>query len=152
MPPDSSVACETSEFSFEAKTNSRGFRDREFGPKTAALRIMAIGDSFTYGWGVAQEDSWPKQLEALLKGGAEVANLGMAGGSPRTYVEIAARAVSRLRPDIVILALLSADDVVQELQEPPTPSVPAYRRLLGRGGRLLVPRLVPPRWTPKTGH
>lgn len=40
---------------------------------------MAIGDSFTYGWGVPAEDSWPKILERRLQArgyDVEVATLG----------------------------------------------------------------------------
>src|ERR1051326_4754279 len=49
------------EFAFTVTTNSLGFRDREFSPdKKSKTRIVALGDSFTYGWGVEAQQSWPK--------------------------------------------------------------------------------------------
>src|SRR5947209_20240288 len=48
--------------------NSDGFRDREFSPAKPAgtQRIVCVGDSYTYGWGVDVRDSYPKQLERAL--------------------------------------------------------------------------------------
>jgi hypothetical protein len=70
--------------------NSAGFRDREYAmAKTDGLfRIIAIGDSVTYGIPApgASDKSWPKQLERLLNARStpaaprfEVLNLGVIG-------------------------------------------------------------------------
>src|SRR5262245_17353869 len=67
FPADTVVLYETGEFSFTVKINSMGFRDREVTPKAAGKRrVVVIGDSFVYGWGVQIEQSWPKRLEAEL--------------------------------------------------------------------------------------
>jgi lysophospholipase L1-like esterase len=117
FPPHSRVSYETIDFSFTAIVNSLGFRDREFGVrKTAALRVLAIGDSYTYGWGVALEESWPKVLEAnLVRNGTdvEVLNLGSPGASPANYADVAEAAIPLLRPDLVIVAMLQGDDLEQ---------------------------------------
>ena len=78
--------------------------------------MLAIGDSFTFGWGVSLEESWPKVLEATLRQAGvavEVANLGFPGGSPVDYANIATRAVPALQPDLVLVAVLQGDDLGQ---------------------------------------
>ena len=61
--------------------NRDGFRDRDFPVERTkgAARIVCVGDSYTYGWGVNLEDSFPKQLERALEPGTEVLNLGVFG-------------------------------------------------------------------------
>jgi lysophospholipase L1-like esterase len=116
FPPNSEAAYKTTEFSITAKVNSLGFRDREFGARgSLKCRVVAIGDSFTFGWGVAIEKSWPKVLEANLEQhgfSVEVANLGFPGGAPADYAAIAEKAVPMLQPDLVIVGVLQGDDLV----------------------------------------
>lgn len=125
FPPSSSLTYRTPEFSFTADINRLGFRDREFAlAKEARTRILAIGDSFTYGWGVGVEQSWPKLLESSLRArgkDVEVANLGQPGASPLVYAQIAARAIPLLKPDIVIVGITLGDDLAQlkGVGEPP---------------------------------
>src|SRR5215467_4571764 len=49
----------------DVTTESHGLRDRERSVDKAAnvFRIVAIGDSITMGWGVAQDKTYPAQLE-----------------------------------------------------------------------------------------
>ena len=46
-------------------------------------RILTIGDSFTFGWGVRDADTWPAQIQALLNdrapGNFQVINAGFPG-------------------------------------------------------------------------
>jgi hypothetical protein len=52
LPPSRRVTYRTPEFVYEVATNSLGFRDREFNAaREPRPRIVALGDSFTYGWG-----------------------------------------------------------------------------------------------------
>lgn len=46
------------------KTNSQGYRDDEHRDEKGQgrLRILGLGDSFTFGWGVKVEESYLKQL------------------------------------------------------------------------------------------
>ncbi|HEX6105007.1 MAG TPA: GDSL-type esterase/lipase family protein [Gemmatimonadales bacterium] len=116
------VRYETPEFRVESRINNLGFRDRDFRrERTGRFRVVAIGDSFTYGWGVAAEESWPKILEQRLRArgyDVEVANLGQPGASPSDYAKIAARSVPLLKPDLVIIGLLQGDDLAQTLLQP----------------------------------
>src|SRR5688572_4277037 len=120
LPPGYRFGARTTEFSFEARTNDLGFRDSsERWSQTAQPLIAAIGDSFTYGWGVAEAEAWPRVMERQLGGFARVANLGVAGGLPHSYAEVVGKAIPRLRPDLIIVAVLQGDDLAQPAQEPP---------------------------------
>lgn len=56
------------QFYVDYHTNGQGFRDREFSPEPppATLRIACLGDSFTWGTGLREEDTWPRLLEREL--------------------------------------------------------------------------------------
>lgn len=68
------------EFAHHVRTNSDGLRDE---PLDGAADIVAIGDSFTFGYGVEQEQGWPARLQAISS--QRVANLGFAGRSSYVY-------------------------------------------------------------------
>lgn len=110
-----------------------GFRDREFGlEKTAKIRILALGDSFTFGFGVEGEQASPKVLEAYLRtagNDVEIANLGRPAGSPRDYAAIAEKAIPLLKPDWVIVAVLQGDDLAQMADPPPADNAAQFPRL-----------------------
>lgn len=52
----------------EVTTNSHGYRDGEYSPTPGpgTYRILMLGDSTTFGWGVAQDQTIAKQLERAL--------------------------------------------------------------------------------------
>ena len=71
----------------------------------SALTIVAVGDSLTAGLGVAEEGSYPAQLEQQLKAEGRDIRVINAGVSGETTSGTLARLdwVLTLRPDIVIL-------------------------------------------------
>ena len=115
FPPGSEQTFATGEFTYTARTNSLGLRNHEIGPKESGIcRIVAIGDSFTYGWGVEIEQTWLKLLEANLRDAgvdAETINVGKPGTGPPFYAEISERAIPLFEPDIVIVAMLQGNDL-----------------------------------------
>jgi len=130
FPPYAKVSFRTSEYTYTAEANSMGFRDQEPGPKSG-FRILTLGDSFTYGWGVELTNSWPKVLERLCREHghrAEVLNLGCPGASVDVYAEVAERGIPLLKPDLVLVSVLQGDDLKQ----------------LDKGGTM--ERLAGPRW------
>ncbi len=131
FPPMTEVVYKTKEFEFTASINSLGFRDRSFTVrKNANYRIVAIGDSFTYGWGVTVENSWPKVLERNLRDNGwqvEIANLGKPSADPIDYAEIAERAIPLLKPDLVVVGILQGEDWRSSLSLP-------NRKLMATGG------------------
>lgn len=92
-------------------TNSMGMRGPELAltPGHEELRIACVGDSCTFGKGVLEEHSWPRQLEQQLSGlvgsGRRVvcANLGVNGYSGETYERIFADLGPGLEPDLVVV-------------------------------------------------
>jgi hypothetical protein len=117
LPRGSVARWRSAEFDVMARANSLGLR----GPETSIEptrdhRILALGDSFTFGWGVELEETWIRLLEgALVRDGfdVEVLNMGEPGASPWRYADFAERAVPVLKPDLVIVAVLQGDDIAQ---------------------------------------
>jgi hypothetical protein len=96
--------------------NSRGIRDREelCEPKPPGQRrIVCLGDSFTFGWGVRVEDAWPRLVERALRerdDGIRTVNCGAAGS---IYVDEYQAALEhrffRFEPDAVVVTLCLND-------------------------------------------
>ena len=79
------------------------------------LRILAVGDSFTFGPYVPNEDTWPGWLEHVLNARlhprerVQVLNGGVAGYTVRDeYYYLAERGLG-LEPDVVVVALFPND-------------------------------------------
>lgn len=88
--------------------NPQGFRGAPIAADRPAgtLRIVAIGDSNTFGWDVDDGANWPSQLQALLastRPDAEVINAGVWGYSSfqglRRFREMVA-----FRPDVALVS------------------------------------------------
>ena len=93
-------------------TNSRGLRGaQEFPvprPPGATVRIAALGDSFTFGEGVRDDETWPAQLAGAIPG-TEVMNLGeRAYAHDQMYFALRDVGLS-LQPDVVILGFYPND-------------------------------------------
>lgn len=58
---------ELPEFDTEVRFSSIGLRDREYGPKPpGASRLLVLGDSYTFGWGVEEGERFADRLERKL--------------------------------------------------------------------------------------
>jgi lysophospholipase L1-like esterase len=97
---------------FNGYLKTQTFRD-EPAPIQApagALRVVAIGSSSTFGYGVAADEAWPAQLRtALLRRspGREivVVNAGVPGGTAERLRFFLEGVVLGLRPDLVVIDL-----------------------------------------------
>ena len=108
------------EFDTEVSTNSLGLRGPEVGPKRG-LRILALGDSFTFGVGARQEETWPARLGKIL--GAEVLNAGAPGFGVPDAVAWYERYGAQLDPDVVVLAVFLANDLQDASPDQPKVAV-----------------------------
>jgi GDSL-like Lipase/Acylhydrolase family len=90
-------------------TNDLGFRDGDVLPDKppGAFRILALGDSFTWGWAVADGQRFSDILEARLNAlgdkDYDVINAGVTGYSTDQELLLLQRNVDRLSPDAVVL-------------------------------------------------
>lgn len=91
--------------------NSQGLRaKREFGPRApgAPTRVVCLGDSFTLGYGVGDDDTWPACLERQLPG-VETVNMGQGGyGLDQDWLWYRRDGVE-LDHDLVLFAFIADD-------------------------------------------
>lgn len=109
------------EFDTEVVTNREGLRGPEVGPKPG-LRILAIGDSFTFGVGARQDETWPARLEKRMPN-VQVLNAGAPGfGVPDEVAWFEAYGVE-LQPDAVVVAVFLANDLQDASPDQPKVAV-----------------------------
>jgi hypothetical protein len=106
------------EFNCPIQINSKGLRDREYDYRKGehTKRILCLGDSFTFGYGVSPEEAFPKVLERLLNTdrarhtGWEVINAGVCGSGTAHQLRYFVREGYKYSPDIVLLCICGAND------------------------------------------
>jgi lysophospholipase L1-like esterase len=108
----------TAEFDTRIRINSLGYRGDEFGlAKGDAFRILVIGDSFTFGWGVEETEAYPYRLQQQLakqypSRRIEVINAGFAACySPDTYYLYLEREGLALHPDLIVVGVFVGNDL-----------------------------------------
>jgi lysophospholipase L1-like esterase len=112
LRPDSAVEAEV-----EYRINAEGLR----GPPVAlekaegVRRVAVLGDSVAFGYWVAEEDAFPRQLEGMLNavrdGGprVEVLNFGVPGYNLDQEIETLRSRVLAFAPDVVVVAFCLND-------------------------------------------
>lgn len=112
-------------------TNALGFRDHEIAtPKPpGTTRLIAIGDSLTFGAGVEAGSAWPKRLERALRTrraatSIEVVNAGVEAYWTRQEVELLRRRGLALDPDLVMIGFYWNDMPQHGLPGEPLPPEP----------------------------
>jgi GDSL-like Lipase/Acylhydrolase family len=98
------------QFSSTFRTNGQGLRGvREFHfERGKATRMVVLGDSFTWGYGVNDEDVYVSKLAELLPQ-MEIINLGVTAYGPSQELEYFKSEGVRYRPDIVVLSFCLND-------------------------------------------
>lgn len=102
----------------EVAINSYGFRDYEFTQERprGLCRIVALGDSLTFGQGVVLGDTYPKQLEVMLNENAnrgkrfQVLNAGVQGYNTVEEAAVLRYRILPLKPDMIILGFTEVND------------------------------------------
>lgn len=137
------------EFFVSYRFNSLGFRgpDYEIPAPPGTFRILALGDSYTLGMGVHEQDTFTAKLEAQLNAAAgardqpirfEVVNGGVSGYSTREERVSYERYSAAYEPQIVLLVMVSNDDLsFGEEDDLGYVSIPESRNLSNLVARIL---------------
>ncbi len=138
-----------------AVTTHASLRSEPVAERKEGFRVLALGDSCTFGVGVEDDETWPAQLQRMLREAgivSEVINAGVPGYSAfqgKRFLE--SRGLS-LEPDLVLVSFgfndfddgmpLSDFEAAAALQKSPI-EVALDRSRLAVGMRSLAERLVP---------
>lgn len=105
---------------FHVRSNSLGLRNDEIPQDKAAncTRILCLGDSITFGYGVRQEQTYETRLQAMLRArypGHEfdVINGGCPGYSSFQGLQVLKLIGLRYAPDVLIVSFIYADPATE---------------------------------------
>ncbi len=90
----------------DVRFNSDGFRDDEYPiPRTGRRRIVFLGDSLTFGWGVEKPDTFESRLEAMLDAvePTEIINFGTGNYNTTQEVHLFLDEGLKYEPDDVVV-------------------------------------------------
>jgi lysophospholipase L1-like esterase len=122
LPPNSEFKDVQTDWSITYKTNSLGFRDEEhpLAKEKGVIRVVVIGDSFTFGQGCERGQIFPDILQALLRDRGypvEVMNVSDIGIGPEAYFVLFKEVAARYQPDVIVLNAFGND--ASQIQRPP---------------------------------
>ncbi len=102
---------ETAEFSYRASINSLGFRDppQALAKREGVRRVLFLGDSMTWGWGVNDGERFCDLLGARLGAGIEVTDAAVPGYGTDQELWTLAACGDALSPDLVVLVFVLND-------------------------------------------
>ena len=137
------------------KINSLGFRDDEIDKNFPAdgIRIMVIGNSVTFGYGVDVNETYARQLKRMLNARGDgvrydVINGSGQGSSVREKLEFLEKTGLGLGLDAVVLGLSASNLAVEkggaadagriDLTAPPKPAVSWKKKLMGAPLRIHI--------------
>lgn len=107
----------------EIRTNSLGFRNTEVAiPKpTGVFRILSLGDSYAFGWGVKAEECYARRLEVLLTERSAISRIEVINAGVPSYTSWKERLqldrlLEKLSPDLVICQVADNDLVPSPAQ------------------------------------
>ena len=115
---------------FPYRTNRHGLRDRDWPEKKSdEKRVLVVGDSYTWGYAVAEEEAFPQTAERLLaargRPEVDVINGGVPDYNSRQQRQLLERLLPVYRPDAVFLGYLVND--AEPSTAMPVPPEETYR-------------------------
>jgi lysophospholipase L1-like esterase len=155
LPVDGQVNGKLFTWGHPVENNRFGFRERSFEvPKPRSVfRIMVLGDSLTWGAGLAIEERYTNRLEASLNGANqrkrfEVLNFGIPGGPTTEERNLLRQYQDLVRPDLIIVGFCINDpqpksqDYSIEREKFDAKYARAFTSLKYRFGRIGLPAIA----------
>ncbi len=103
-------------FGVHLRVNARGLRSPDFEiPKPVGThRVLVLGDSVTFGWGVEEEQNFSRRLERALRSRlacpVEVVNSGVSGYGTVEEADYFSHEGLDLEPDVVLIYYVENDN------------------------------------------
>jgi lysophospholipase L1-like esterase len=94
---------------FKALHHVDGLGFRNTWPWADRAEIVVIGDSVTFGYGVADDQAWP-YLVGQQASPLRVINLGLIGAGPQQYLRLFERFGVKLRPKLLLVGVFPQND------------------------------------------
>lgn len=91
--------------------NADGLRERPLPTlRDADLRVLALGDSYTFGYGLEASEAWPARLEAELRSrlpgrSVAVVNAGIPGFNLAQMEDMAGEMTAKTAPQLIVAAV-----------------------------------------------
>ena len=108
-------------FGVEVRTNRLGMRSPEITIEKpdGVRRIAALGDSVTFGWGVRQDQTWPRVLERRLNADGprfQVIDMAVSGYNSRDEATLFLARGAPLNPDLIVIGYVLNDPDIYPTQ------------------------------------
>lgn len=151
--PNQSYVQTTDEWNVQVTINAHGLRGAELGArKPDERRLLVLGDSFTFGHAVENDETYPKVIEQFFRSDSipsiSVINAGVDGYGTIQEAIWFERIVDEVAPDAVLLGFFTANDFFDNLQLNKYDIINGYLVMVSRHGTrlLLTQRLgIPPK-------
>ncbi len=93
---------------FTFHTDEHGFRNSSPWPQQAD--VVVVGDSMAFGYGVDDQQAWPRLVAKTLPA-TEIVNLGLIGAGPQQYLRVLESFGLGLHPKLVLFMLFPGNDL-----------------------------------------
>lgn len=110
-PPNVTAHSDSKDYYYTFKTNSLGIRNPEITEKKGK-RILVLGDSFVFGWGINEEYTFVRLAEKKLQAkdpNITLVNTGIPNTGPENYLPMYRALRDKLKPDLVVTVLYPND-------------------------------------------
>jgi len=145
--PGQEGVLETPQFRISVLINHLGLRDREhlYERPSGVKRILVLGDSFAWGYGVEAEERFSQRLETSL--GVEVINAGVSGYS--TDQELLWLKAEGVKYEIDFILLVLAGNDIGDNHRQLVHNIYYKPQFVSEGGQLVLQGYPAPRTSPQ---